>query len=39
LIIHNYEYLNTLRKKVMEKAVLEEIKEGKQKAKEEKRTK
>jgi hypothetical protein len=35
LIIHNYEYLNIFRRKTMEKVVVEEIKEGKQKEKEE----
>lgn len=39
MIIHNYEYLDILRRKTMEKAVVEEIKEGKQKEKEEKQTK
>jgi hypothetical protein len=36
LIIHNYEYLDILRRKAMEKVVVEKIKEGKEKEKEEK---
>ncbi len=32
----NFEYLDILKKKIMEKAVAKEIKEGKQKEKEEK---
>jgi hypothetical protein len=36
LIIHNYEYLNILTRKVLEMAIVKEIREGKQKEKEEK---
>jgi len=39
LIIHNHEYLDILRRKAMKKVVVEKIKEGKQKEKEEKRAK
>jgi hypothetical protein len=34
--VTNFEYLDILKKKIMEKAVAKEIKEGKQKEKEEK---
>jgi hypothetical protein len=39
LIIHNSKYLDILKRKAMEKVVGEEIKEGKQKEKKDKRTK
>jgi hypothetical protein len=35
----NFEYLNILRRKAMEKAIVEEIKEGKRKEKEDKQVK
>jgi hypothetical protein len=38
LIIHNSKYLDILKRKAMEMVVGEEIKEGKQKEKEEKQT-